>query len=324
MMRARFFQPNDARRWDDFCERCHGATFLHSHRFLSYHGDRFVDRSVVIEEEGDWAGVIPAARHPMEMDVVVSHPGITYGGVLHDGRLRGGQMIAALDSAAGLWRSAGFTRLRYKCVPHIYQAAPAQDDLYALFRAGATRYRCDLSSCIDLQHRLPASERRLRARKKATRAGVVVAPDMGRLADFWLVLEENLQRRHSAKPVHTLDEIAMLVERFPEHIRLMVATLDGKVEAGIVLFVSGTVAHAQYIASSQRGYQINALDVVFEASIEQSRIAGKRYFDFGISTEQDGHVLNEGLNQFKNEFGAGGVVHEFYQWDFRGNDIGSE
>ncbi len=323
-MRARFFQPDDALRWDDFCERCHGATFLHLHRFLSYHGDRFVDRSIIIEDGDDWVGVIPAARHSLDEKIVVSHPGVTYGGVLHDGRLRGMQMIAALDSAAGLWRSAGFEQLRYKCVPHIYQAAPAQDDLYALFRAGAVRYRCDLSSCIDLRHRLPVSERRLRAQKKAKRAGVVVASGNEHLAEFWLVLEDNLRRRHSAKPVHTLDEIAMLLDRFPDRIRLMVATLDGNVEAGIVVFLSQTVAHAQYIASSQAGYEVSALDAVFETSIDQSRVVGKRYFDFGISTEHDGRVLNEGLNQFKNEFGAGGVVYEFYQWDLRGNDNGAE
>ncbi|MEX3956109.1 GNAT family N-acetyltransferase [Trinickia sp. EG282A] len=323
-MRARFFQADDALRWDDFCARCHGATFLHSYRFLSYHGDRFADRSIIIEDGEDWLGVIPAARHPFDEDVVVSHPGVTYGGMLHDGRLRGVQMIAALDAAAGLWRSAGFKQLRYKCVPHIYQAAPAQDDLYALFRVGAVRYRCDLSSCIDLRHRLPVSGRRLRAQKKASRAGILVTRGNERLPEFWAVLEENLLRKHSAKPVHTLDEIEMLAERFPDRIRLMAATLNGNVEAGIVLFLSETVAHAQYIASSEPGYEVNALDAVFEESIEQSRMAGKRFFDFGISTEDDGRVLNEGLNQFKNEFGAGGVVYEFYQWDLRGNDNGAE
>jgi hypothetical protein len=37
----------------------------------------------------------------------------------------------------------------------------------------------------------------------------------------------------------------------------------------------------------------------------------------GISTEQQGTVLNDGLYRFKSEFGGGGVVHEFFEIDLR-------
>ena len=319
-MRARPFLPDDAARWDEFCARAHGATFLHSRRYLSYHSDRFVDHSIVIEDGGEWLGVIPAARHPVEHDKVVSHPGITYGGVLHQGRLRGAQMLAALGVAAALWRAAGFSLLQYKAMPHIYQRAPAQEDLYALFRAGARRYRCDLSSCIDLQHRLPVSERRRRARAKAVRAGVQITAGNEHLGALWDVLADNLRRKHRTRPVHALEEITTLATRFPDRLRVIAALVGGKTAAGILLYLTDTVAHAQYSASSELGREVNALDLVFESAIEESRLAGKRYFDFGISTENQGHALNEGLNRFKNEFGAGGVVHEFYEWDLRRND----
>lgn len=319
-MKARLFLPDDAATWDEFCARAHGATFLHSRRFLSYHSDRFVDQSIVIEDDGDWLGVIPAARHPVEHEVVVSHPGITYGGMLHHGRLRGGEMLAALRSAATLWHAAGFARLHYKAVPHIYQRAPAQEDLYALFRVGARRYRCDLSNCIDLRHRLPVSERRRRARAKALKAGVQITAGNEHMRDLWDVLEDNLRRKHQTQPVHTLAEITTLATRFPDRLRAIAALVAGRIEAGILLFLTDTVAHAQYSASSARGHEINALDLVLESAIEESRLDGKRYFDFGISTENQGHALNEGLSRFKNEFGAGGVVHEFYEWDLRRND----
>jgi hypothetical protein len=324
-MRARYFHPDATEQWDAFCARCYGATFLHTRRFLSYHGDRFADRSVLIEDDdGALLGLIPAAQHPGQREVIVSHPGITYGGALHQGRLRGPAMLDALQSAAVLWDASGYARLQYKAVPHIYQSTPAQDDLYALFRLGALRYRCDLSSCIDLQHRLAVSERRTRGQKKARRAGVEAVSGGEHFAALWQVLTANLQRKHDARPVHTLDEITLLAGRFPEHIQLVAARLDGKIEAGIVLFLSGTVAHAQYIASSETGYEVNALDLVFEAAIEQSRLAGKRFFDFGISTEDQGRTLNEGLNRFKNEFGAGGVVHEFYELNLKGSSDAAE
>ncbi|MEN3296118.1 MAG: hypothetical protein V7642_5371, partial [Burkholderiales bacterium] len=46
MMQARFFDVDEAGSWDAFCRGAHGATFLHSRAFLSYHGARFIDRSV--------------------------------------------------------------------------------------------------------------------------------------------------------------------------------------------------------------------------------------------------------------------------------------
>lgn len=318
MMQARFFSGDEASSWDHFCRGAHGATFLHSRAFLSYHGARFIDRSVVIERHGEWLGVIPAAGHPADPSLVVSHPGASYGGIVHQGRLRGAHMLHALELARALWASAGYERLQYKAVPHIYQAAPAQEDLYALFRAGAVRYRVDLSSCIDLQYRLPVSERRIRGKRKAQRECVQVVHGREHLAALWLVLADNLMRNHGVSPVHTLDEISLLIDRFPEHIHVATALVNGAVAAGIVLFLGETVAHAQYIASSEVGYAVSALDLLFDEAIRHGSQSGKRYFDFGISTEDQGLVLNDGLAQFKNEFGAGGVVHEFYELNLKG------
>ena len=41
----------------------------------------------------------------------------------------------------------------------------------------------------------------------------------------------------------------------------------------------------------------------------------KTYFDFGISTEENGRVLNSGLIDQKEGFGARGVVHDHYELD---------
>ena len=53
---VRPYQPDDADAWDGFCEGALQSTLLHTRRFLSYHGDRFADRSLIIEEAGKWIG----------------------------------------------------------------------------------------------------------------------------------------------------------------------------------------------------------------------------------------------------------------------------
>jgi lipid II:glycine glycyltransferase (peptidoglycan interpeptide bridge formation enzyme) len=71
--------------------------------------------------------------------------------------------------------------------------------------------------------------------------------------------------------------------------------------------------HAQYTAASTIGNKTCALDMVFEHCMVNASTQGARWFDFGISNEDGGQVLNDGLYRFKAEFGGGGVVHEFFE-----------
>lgn len=317
-MQVRRFAAEDSEMWDAFCEDAYQATFLHSRRFLSYHGDRFHDRSLIIlDDQGQPAGLFPAALHPTDPACVVSHPGITFGGLIHAGALKGEKVVEALSAIADRYRAEGAERLLYKAVPFFYHRVPAQEDLYGLFRLGAARVRCDLSSTIDLARRLPVSKRRRRSFAKSRKSGVEVVEGAGQLPQLWAVVEDNLARKHGQKPVHTAEEIILLAKRFPENIRCVCARLNGSLAAGVVLFESALVAHAQYIASSEIGYEVSALDSVFEHCIEAATAAGQRWFDFGISTEDGGRVLNESLYGFKSEFGSGAAVHEFYELRLR-------
>lgn len=307
------YSAHDAPMWDEFCNGALQSTLLHTRRFLSYHGERFLDCSLVIEEDGKCLGLYPAAVSPRNGTLVVSHPGITYGGVIHQGGLRGERMVDALSKVGLHYRALGYERLIYKAVPIFYHRAPAQDDLYALFRLGYQRLRCDLSSTIDLGHRLPVSERRRRSLKKANKAGVNIVEGIQYLAPLWSVLAGNLESKHGVEPVHTLSEIMMLAGRFPIEIRCVCAQLNNEVVAGVVLFITASAYHAQYIASTDTGYKVSALDMVFDQIIQTAIQEKKRWFDFGISNENEGKCLNDGLYRFKSEFGGGGVAHEFYE-----------
>jgi len=310
------YAAQHAAEWDCFCASSLQGTLLHTRRFLSYHGERFDDFSLLVKEDGVLVGVFPAALSPTDPSCVVSHPGITYGGLVHHGRLRGERMIKVLMAIRQRYMACGFNKLIYKTVPAIYHQSPAQDDLYALFRLGGRRTRCDLSSTINVARRLAVSERRKRGWKKAERAGVLIVTGCKHLPEFWQVLTENLQRKHGVTPVHTLDEIQLLARCFPDAITLVAASVGDRIEAGGLLFRTPVCDHVQYIASSVRGRQIGALDAVFEHCIGAAEKSGKQWFDFGICTEDDGMVLNDGLYRFKSEFGGGGEVYEIYELNF--------
>jgi len=311
---VRRYREQDAEAWDKLTAKSWNGTFLHQRRFLAYHGERFQDLSLVFEDNrGRIIGVFPAAFHPGRSDTVVSHPGLTYGGVVHQGALRGAPMLEALQGVCGVYREMNLRYLRYKAVPYIYGAVPSGDDLYALFRLGAVRYRCDLSAAIDLDCRQKPSNLRIRDLRKAQRAGVDVTFGPEYLEPFWAVLEANLRTKHSTQPVHTLEEITHLQSRFPEQIRCVVGVVGNRVVAGVVLFQTYRVSHVQYSASTAEGNSIGASTAVIDYAVGKSMDLGARYFDFGVSNEQEGRILNEGLYRFKTSFGAGGVAQEFYE-----------
>ena len=306
----------DATVHDEMIGRASAGTFLHTRRFLAYHGNRFQDASLaVLDSAGELLGSFPAAVDPSDSSCVTSHPGLSYGGLVHCGGLRGARMIEALTAVCAHYAREGFRTVRYKKVPYIYDRVPAGDDVYALFRLGAVRYRCDLLSTIDLSDRPAPSQRRRRSLQKALKSGLEIRTGPGLISLLWPVLEENLRRRHGVAPVHSEAEIRHLHGQFPQEIEIVAGVLDGEVHAGVVLFSTPRVVHAQYIASSSRGQEISLLDAVFDHCIAGAAARGARYFDFGSSTEDGGRRLNDGLFKFKSEFGAGSVAHDFYELD---------
>lgn len=316
---VRRYRRQDSEGWDRLTAESWNGTFLHERRFLAYHGERFEDLSLVVEDDrGRIAGVFPAALDPGRRDTVVSHPGLTYGGIVHKGALRGAGMLEALRGICEVYREMGLRYLRYKVVPYVYHVVPSTEDLYALFRLDAVRYRCDLSAAIDLDARQKPSTLRRRDLGKARGAGVEVTFGTGYLEPFWAVLEDNLRSKYNTRPVHTLEEITFLQSRFPEHIRCIVGVVGHQVVAGVVLFHTPRVVHVQYSASTAAGNSVGAPTAVIDYALCKSTELGARYFDFGISNEQEGRILNEGLHRFKTSFGAGGVVHEFYEVELEG------
>jgi hypothetical protein len=308
------FSAEHEKRWDTWCAGAINSTFLHTRRFLNYHGSRFADASALFMEGENIVGLFPAAVAPDDPTLIVSHPGATYGGIVHQGWLTGNRMIDALSALSSHFASRGFRGLLYKVVPYIYAVVPAQDDIYALVRHGARKTRTYLSSLIYLEGRRPTPERRCKGLRKAQQT-VTISDDASRLAELWAVLEQNLERRHGARPVHSLSEITMLQRLFPDEIAVRCALLDGSVEAGVVLFNSRRVWHTQYIAASESGHRISALAAVLESTIMEAKERGIRYFDFGSSNEEGDTVLNDGLYRFKTKFGAGGAVYESYELD---------
>ncbi|MCD8393993.1 MAG: GNAT family N-acetyltransferase [Bacteroidales bacterium] len=301
------YTPDMAQKWDAFVARSRNATFLVSRSYMDYHAHRFQDHSLVLTDGGKILALLPANT---DGDTLASHGGLTFGGLVLAPETSAVDVLSWMESLKEYLKKEGFKRLVYKPIPHIYHKRPSDDDLYALFRLGATLSVRNLASTVDLRQPLESSRLGKRAAKRMRRFGISVEPCTDP-ANFWQIIVDDRRERHNATPVHTLEEIQLLARRCPQNIRCFVAKVEGEIVAGAVIFVDNGVLHLQYAAANALGKEIYAVDAIYHEVIF-NLLPGFNYFDFGTSNERSGLYLNAGMVAHKEEFGARSVAYDTY------------
>lgn len=297
--------------WDDFIDNSKNGTFMLKRGYMDYHSDRFIDNSLMFYEDDELIALLPASKHGNELR---SHGGLTYGGIITNKKMTAQKMLDIFDEMKKHLTECNITKLIYKCVPCIYHNYPADEDLYALFRNNAKLIRRDISTTIFLPEKIKFSDLRKRGAKKALKNGLLVKENHD-FKTYIALLADVLKLHHDTKPVHTAEELELLASRFPDIIKLYAAfDEEEKMYAGVVIFDTPQTVHAQYIANSEKGREVGALDLVMDYLINTYAV-DKKYFDFGISTEDSGRYLNNGLISQKEGFGGRATVYDFYEME---------
>lgn len=303
------YKEEQKKVWDDFLANSRTPLFFFQRDFMEYHKERFTDHSLMFYIDNKLIALFPASSANNEL---ISHQGLTYGGLIVQAKVRAETIIAIIQQLLITAKEHKFKKIIYKTIPYIFHLQPAQDDTYILFNmAKATLVRRDLSSVIRLNNRLGLSKGRkwLIARAKKNELSISDSIDWN---SFYQLLSSVLSK-HGAMPVHTVEELQYLYEKFPKNIQLKVVIDGEKLLAATLLFKFKNVVHTQYLAVSDEGKDLGALDYLIEHSIDESAQLGFEYFSFGISTEQKGRFLNEGLIAQKESFGARAVALDFYE-----------
>jgi len=297
--------------WDEFLFNARNSHFFFSRNYMEYHKARFEDFSLLVFDKAQkLIAILPAN---INNKIVHSHQGLTFGGFVVSDKVKMGTMLGIFQTLIMFLRANNTNKLIYKCIPYIYHNQPAEDDRYALFRNNAKLIRRDVTSTIDLTQQVRYSKGRKWTINKARKENIEILESKD-YDTFWEILTKVLRSNHDVNPVHSLAEIIKLMNDFPENIKLYVAKKDRTVVAGAVIFENNNIVHTQYLANSERGKEIGALDLLLDYLIKHT-YKNKRYFDFGISNEDEGNFLNRGLISQKEGFGARSVVHDLYEID---------
>jgi len=303
-------------RWDSFVTQADNGTLLHTRRFLDYHGDRFVDCSLVIGDGPDrWFAVLPLAASKSDPEVAVSHPGATFGGLVTSAPQRADRVRAALEAAfANLWE-AGYRSLIYRPQPAFLGRQPDAVALQAMLALNAEIKPKSLFSMADLREPLRLSKGRKWGIGKARKVDLRVELDSSEESylAFYDVLQDCLDTRHGAEPLHSRDEFLDLRTRCAEDAVLAVA-LDahGAIAAGSwLLRYQPRVWHTQYIASTPAGREHKAVDLLVHEVMARLHQQDARVLSLGPSPGEGPLGIDEGLFNFKAGCGCGTEV----QWE---------
>ena len=297
--------------WDTFISGAKNATFLFARDFMEYHSDRFTDYSLLVYKDDLLYAVLPAN---IVGDKLYSHKGLTYGSLVLSKSAKLLYTFEAFKALLAFLDAKAISTLELRNIPTFYNTMPSDELSYFLFKANATLIKRDALMVIDTSTKIKFQKNRREGINKAKRNGLTIAVD-DNFEGFWNeILIPNLQKKHGIAPVHSLEEIQTLAAKFPDNIKQVNVYKDNVLVAGTTVFLTKTTIHPQYVSGNSDKNTFGSLDLAYDYIVNHFD-SSKRYFDFNISSEENGTALNSGLIFWKESCGARTYVADNYLID---------
>ena len=295
--------------WNNFVDISKNSTFLFKREFMDYHAEKFEDFSLLIFYNSELIALFPCNIRDGE---VYSHEGLSYGGIIVKGDIKFLKYLELFTYLLKYFDEKSINKLYIKQIPSIYNSNFNGELDYLSFIIGAKIYRRDIISVIEMKNENKISKDRIQGYKRGKKNKLEIK-ETDDLDEFWnSILTPTLLNRHEVYPVHSLEDIKKLKSFFNNNIKQFNVYQKGQIVAGTTIFLTKNVAHVQYIGSNTEKNSLGSLDFLFYNLITE-HLSSYKYFDFGNSHEQNGMKVNNGLNYWKEGYGARSLTHDFYE-----------
>lgn len=302
MIKVIRYEESLKERWNDFCKKSKNGIFMFNRDYMDYHSDRFKDHSLLFYNEDSLVALLPVNEYEHKL---YSHGGLTFGGFICGEHMKQHIMQDCFTALRDYMYECDLKSVLYKKIPYIYNLKPSDEDLYSIYVANGKIEKVEPATVIDLCEPYKMTKGRKAQISRAKREGIKIV-ELTKLDDFCVFIDlenEVLKERHNTQAVHTGAELKLLKDRFPDNIHLYGAFDNNNMIAGTVIYEYVNTVHTQYMAANNRAREIGALDYTIKYLIDYYTDS-KRWFDFGISSEDEGRTLNEGLISQKEGFGG--------------------
>jgi len=305
------YSSSKKNEWNDYIASSKNGTFLLNRNYMEYHSERFKDYSLMINDKDSLIALLPLSLHGNE---VISHGGLTYGGLITANNIGTEKNIAVFSMIVEYLRKNNICKITYKPSPHIYHEIPSEEDLYSLFRSSFRLVGRAVSSTINMRTTSIKAKKK-NGYRKAKRIGMQFVENKDS-SSVLKIVNDNLQYKYGINSVHSSVEMNLLKSKFDENILIFDLLQNDEVIGGAILYLDKNVVHAQYITSTVEAKKKRGLDFIVVSIFEMFK--GKyEWFDFGTSTEKMGTYLNTNLIKSKEEFGLTAVCYDTYELDIK-------
>lgn len=311
-------------KWDKFILNSINGTFLQSRTFLDYHGERFVDHSLLFIRGGNTIVAICPACEKIENDekAFISHAGSTFGGIVIGEEFYNiTNCLEILKSFEEYLKTNGFSSVVLKSTNEIFSKRNNNLIDYVLYLNNYNQYN-ELSFAVDFS-KINESDVVLNFKSKtrnlfrsSLKNGLVLKEISTKeeIEKFYEILCVSL-KKYNTKPVHSLNELYDLYyNRCNKNIKFYGVYFDEEIIAGSMVFIINSVFHTQYLCANPDYLYLKPMDFMDGTLIKIAFEENFKYFSFGISTENHGMYLNESLAKFKEGFGCDFYINKtFYK-----------
>ncbi len=303
--------------WNSFVLSSNNGTLFALQDFFDYHPrERFRHRHLLFYNRGRLVALFPCAAVERDGEnVLISHPGASFGGFVLRKRTGTAEAIELVGRLIDFCRSEGFSTVEITRPPWVYYEFPEDHIDFALFNAGAFHKKRELTAVLPI---FPNPDENIAlfrptartSMRKAQRSGVTIkeSDDIG---TFYKILEQNLSMRHGVRPTHTIEELTLLKKLLPDKVKLFAAFSGDMMIAGTVIFICNErTILAFYISQDYEHQHLRPLNLLFADVIRWASAQNFRWLDFGTYTLNN--VPNLGLARFKESLGAKGIFRDTF------------
>lgn len=312
--------PSEKEKIDEFIlEENTNGEFINTIKYLSYHPkSRFVDDSIYIKDldSGTIKCILMSASTTSQPQIIISHPGTTFSGIVLNYKTNIQEINEIINLIESYYKNK-YEFISLKVSPFIYHKQPNQLLEYLLMKNEYIYSFTALANVIDLSKakntedifNLYDSKRRNHVRKTIKNNQYEFLQLKKIEEPIWENINKNLNVKYNVTTTHSYSEIVNLNNKFPRKIVPYASyRKDGQYGAFSLIYKFKNVFHTQYLDLNYKLRNENPNLYLIHNLIKTAINEGYKYFSFGASTEKEGRILNEGLFNFKNQFGGGSIL----------------
>jgi hypothetical protein len=295
--------------WDSFVLKSNNGTIFHSRKFLSYHKERsFQDCSFLFQNKNNVEALFTGA---IIDDVLYSHPGSSFGGFIYN-QLSfefGSKIVELLLEFA---QQNNLKEIVIVPTPFIYYNQYNEVMEYCLYIKGFNVIEYYISSFVNLESNLLDQLHNRKKRYIKKMEGKIEIKLSKDLDAFYPILVNN-KLKHKTKPTHTLEELKILMQQFPDEIKLLLSYQNNKIIGGALNFITNKnscILFYNMIDYKYQNLQVASLQIY--ASLKWAQENNLKFLDIGVSQLYEGNKIipHESLINFKEQFGAKAMIRK--------------